>query len=287
MEKIKHCPKKIKLEDDRKVTITLATMTLDIIPEGKERKVEAVSSAAIDGAPIAYIVVLAAIVTTLSFIPFSIVLASGGSMPLSQAVFPLLGWLLGPIAGAIASGIGALIGAFLAPYTAGIPAISVFGAILSSFVAGTMVLGKKRRYWWLGLTLIFLIPLFIYANRAIGMNGISPRVFIAGAFVDWSALLLFILPTRTLFSHWIKSSNFVLVAVGIFGGTWTASGLSHLGAVAITYSIFNWPEEVWIALIPIIPVENLIRSFVGTVIGGGVIAGLRAIGLVKSREAIY
>lgn len=49
---------------------------------------EAVSSAAIDGAPIAYIVVLAAIVTTLSFIPFSIVLASGGSMPLSQAVFP-------------------------------------------------------------------------------------------------------------------------------------------------------------------------------------------------------
>lgn len=76
---------------------------------------EAVSSAAIDGAPIAYIVVLAAIVTTLSFIPFSIVLASGGSMPLSQAVFPLLGWLLGPIAGAIASGIGSLIGAFLAP----------------------------------------------------------------------------------------------------------------------------------------------------------------------------
>jgi len=62
-------------------------MTLDIIPEGEERKVEAVSSAAIDGAPIAYIVVLAAIVTTLSFIPFSIVLASGGSMPLSQAVF--------------------------------------------------------------------------------------------------------------------------------------------------------------------------------------------------------
>jgi len=147
-------------------------------------------------------------------------------MPLSQAVFPLLGWLLGPIAGAIASGIGALIGAFLAPYTAGIPAISVFGAIIASFVAGTMVLGKKRRYWWLGLTLIFLIPLFIYANRAIGLNGISPRIFIAGAFVDWSALVLFILPTRTLFTHWIKGSNLALVAAGIFGGTWTASGLS-------------------------------------------------------------
>ncbi len=68
---------------------------------------------------------------------------------------------------------------------------------------------------------------------------------------------------------------------GIFGGTWTASGLSHLGAVAITYSIFNWPEEVWIALIGIVPLENLIRSFVGMVIGCGVIAGLRAIGRIE------
>jgi hypothetical protein len=35
------------------------------------------------------------------------------------------------------------------------------------------------------------------------------------------------------------------------------------------------------------PFENLIRSVVGTIIGIGVISGLRAIGLVKPREAIY
>ena len=71
-------------------------MTLDIIPEGEERKVEAVSSAAIDGASIAYIVVLAAIVTTLSFIPFSIVLASGGSMPPQSSGFSLFGLVTRP-----------------------------------------------------------------------------------------------------------------------------------------------------------------------------------------------
>jgi hypothetical protein len=262
-------------------------MSVNITPEGEERTVETVSSAAIDGAPIAYIVVLAAIVTTLSFIPFSIVLSSGGSMPLSQGIFPLLGWLLGPIAGATASGIGALIGAFLAPYTAGIPVISVLGATVTSFIAGTMVLGKKRRGWWVGLTMILLVPLFIYGKRAIGLNGISPSIFIAGAFVDWSSLLLFVLPTRTLFARGINSTHFVAMAIGLFGGTWMVSGLSHLCVVAITYSMFNWPQEVWIALIPVIPVENFIRSAVGTVIGLGVIVGLRAIGLVKPREAIY
>jgi hypothetical protein len=57
--------------------------------------------------------------------------------------------------------------------------------------------------------------------------------------------------------------------------------------VVISYFMFNWPEEVWITLIPVMPFENLIRSVVGTIIGIGVISGLRAIGLVKAREAIY
>ena len=40
-------------------------------------------------------------------------------------------------------------------------------------------------------------------------------------------------------------------------------------------------------LIPIIPFEMLMRVLIGIVIGGGVIAGLRAIGLVKPENAIY
>jgi hypothetical protein len=40
-------------------------------------------------------------------------------------------------------------------------------------------------------------------------------------------------------------------------------------------------------LIPLIPIEFLSRCAIGTVIGTGVIAGLRAIGLVKPTNAIY
>jgi hypothetical protein len=57
------------------------------IPAGEERKVVFLGGAAVDGTPVAYIVVLAAVVTALSFIPFSVVLASGGSFPMSEASF--------------------------------------------------------------------------------------------------------------------------------------------------------------------------------------------------------
>ncbi|MGI0484138.1 hypothetical protein ACN4EK_01805 [Pantanalinema rosaneae CENA516] len=262
-------------------------MEQNLPPSGEERQFQTVSGASVDGAPIAYLIVLAAVVTALSFIPFSVVLAVGGGMPLSQSILPLLGWLLGPIAGALASGIGTLIGVFFAPYTAGIPALTVGIAMLISFAAGTMVARNGRRYWYLGLTILFILQFCLYGYQAIVRNGITLNNFILGSFVDWSGLLLFALPTRQLFARWIGSTNVGLVAIGLFMGTWTISGVGHLSAASIAYLILNWPQEIWITLIPIIPVENVIRSVAGTVIGTGVISGLRAINLVKPKQALY
>ncbi|PZO39644.1 MAG: hypothetical protein DCF19_13770 [Pseudanabaena frigida] len=258
------------------------------IPEGEEREFKTIGSAAIDGAPIAYIIVLAAVVTVLAYVPFSITLGSGKGMPLSQSIYPLLGWVLGSWAGALASGIGAFIGIFLAPHTAGsVPVISLWGAAIASFAAGAMGSNPKRKYWYLGLTVLFAIELAVYAYLAIARNGIPINTFILGAFIDWSAVFLFVLPTRTLFARLISSSDIAKVAIGIFGGTWMICGLAHLSQVAFTYYLFNWPEPVWNMLIPIIPIENAMRGLSGLVIGTGVISGLRAINLVKPKEAIY
>ncbi len=262
-------------------------MTEEQLPSGQERKVKTTGSAAIDGTPIAYIIVLAAVVTVLAFVPFSVVLGSGKGIPLSQSVYPLLGWLLGPVAGALASGIGTLIGVFLAPYTAGVPAVAIWGALIASFTAGMMAIGHSRPDWRVALVILFCLELAVYAYLAIARNGIPVYTFIAGAFIDWSAILLFILPTRTLFASLIGSDNFVRVAIGIFGGTWTACGLAHLSQVPFTYYLFSWPEPVWNLLIPIVPFENVMRGISGAVIGTGVILGLRAINLVKPKEAIY
>jgi hypothetical protein len=256
-------------------------------PSGKERKVEFLGGASIDGAPVAYIVVLAAVVTALAFIPFSVVLASGGSFPMNQGLFGLIGWVLGPIAGAIASGIGALIGVFVAPHTAGVWPVTVYGAVVASFTAGCMVLSGPRKNWWIGVTALAILSLAVFVGRAIFSNGITVQSAILGTIVDWSAILLLALPTRTLFAQWINSKNYGLVAIGLALGTWMSFGIAHVCQSAITYYMFNWPEEVWIMLTPIIPFEFLMRCAIGTVIGTGVIAGLRAIGLVKPPHAIY
>jgi hypothetical protein len=257
------------------------------IPVGEERQVIYLSRSNIDGAPVTYIIVLASIVLALSFFPMSVVIAIGGTFPMSQGILSLVGWVLGPIAGAVASGIGSIIGIFLAPHTAGIPFIRIWGSILTSFAAGTMVIGNKRKSWWFWIWIYALLSYVYFAARALIHNGVGIFPFIANTFVNWSALILFILPTRTIFAKWINCRNWVLGVLGLGLGTWTVFGLTHVCLTAITYHMFNWTEEVFITLIPVIPFENLMRSTIGVVIGSGVIAGLRSIGLQKPDNAIY
>ena len=66
------------------------------MPTGPERNVRLIGGTAIDGAPIAYIIALAAVVAALAMIPLSYVVGGSGSFPLSQAIYGLLGWILGP-----------------------------------------------------------------------------------------------------------------------------------------------------------------------------------------------
>jgi hypothetical protein len=150
-----------------------------------------------------------------------------------------------------------------------------------------MVLGGKRKGWWLPLTVLFIICFLLFVGRAIVQNGVGLYAAIAGSFLDWSGILLFALPTRTLATRLIGDKSIGKVAAGLFLGTWMVAGVTHVASAVVTYFMFNWPEEVWITLIPMIPFENLMRCLIGTVIGTGVIAGLRAIGLVKPTEALY
>jgi len=94
---------------------------------GEERQIKRVSGAAIDGAPITYVIALAAVVAALAAVPLSIVIGTGKSFPLSQAIYPLAGWLLGPVAGGVADGVGALVGTWLFPQTTTVPVATIFG----------------------------------------------------------------------------------------------------------------------------------------------------------------
>jgi len=256
-------------------------------PEGEERKYQQIRGVNVDGAPITYIITLAAVAATLGLIPLSIVIGSGKSFPMSQGIYPLIGWLLGPVAGAIANATGAIIGLIIAPYTSVVPVASVTGAIIGGLIAGSMTLASKRRIWWIPLAVLMIVLYLAYAGRAVILNSVPVLSVIAGSLIDWSALILFISPLRNLVPRWIGSGNIKQLPLGLFLGTWIAAGLTHLTSSTIIYYILNWPEAVWLTSAPVAPIEHLVRCLVGTLIGTGLIVGLRAIGLVKAHHAIY
>lgn len=256
-------------------------------PAGPERRVEFLGSAAIAGAPVAYVIVLSAVIAVLSFIPFSIVLSGGSSFPMAQGVYALTAWLLGPWAGAVAAGTGALVGAFLAPHTAGMVWLSVGGAMLAALCGGCFRPGRK--YWRLGavLALVAVAAPIFYGDHAVNNNGVPLKLFLIAYPTHFIAILLFILPTRRWIGRLVASPDLKRVALGLFLGTWSASGIMMMTESAISYRIMNWPGELFYMFAGVVPIEHAMRSGIGAVVGTGVIAGLRAMSLVKPRESSY
>ena len=258
-------------------------------PLGEERKVNYLGGAMIDGAPVTYIVVLAAVIMVLALvpIPISVVIGSGKNFPISQGVYPLMGWLMGPIAGAITDAVGSLGGIIIAPHTTTSRLGTVMGAALGGFAAGVMRGNGQRKWWWIPVSVLSIIFFCLYAVRAIFVNQANWFHVIFGSFIDWSALLLFILPTRIYFARCLQDEKMARVSIGLFGGTWIIAGLTHLCTSTFVYGIINWPSESWLLFAPLAPVEHAIRCLVGMVIGSGVISGLRAIGLTKPSQGMY
>ena len=85
----------------------------------------------------------------------------------------------------------------------------------------------------------------------------------------------------------IADPSLTRVAVGLFFGAWTAWGADDVARVFAGLLSAQWPQEVFVMFIPIIPLEQFMRNLIGMVIGTGVIAGLRAMSIVKPTEAIY
>ncbi|MEM7790267.1 MAG: hypothetical protein AAF546_02595, partial [Verrucomicrobiota bacterium] len=244
-------------------------------------------STTIDGAPITYMIAFAAATAVFSFIPISVAMASGGAFPMSQGINPLVGIILGPIAGAITSLIGTSVGVILAPHTAGIPALTLMGATVSSFIAGCFVRKGPRAWWFVPVALYSIINYIFYAGRAVFQNGVEPWIAIVASIISWSSLLIFILPTRRFVAKFLTSENITRLSIGFFLVSWTASSLGTLSQAVIAYWMLNWPEEVWIFFIPVLPYEAAVRSIVGVVIGAGIVTGMRSTGMMKPRNALY
>ena len=261
-------------------------MTASEEPKGEEREVKWIGGVEIDGAPIAYIIVWSAVLAVLSFVPIpvSAVLGIGGTFPMSQAVYALVGFVLGPWAGALAAGIGRSIGIFTAPHTATAGVASVAIAMVWA-AAGGILVEKKGRSWLLALV-VFVLAYVGFVGRALTID-VGLGLALQTTLTNLSGLILWILPTRILARAYIGEENPARLAGGLALGCWIVNTCSHTFANALLYYTNPWPANIWRILIPLIPAEQGFRVVVGTIIGAGVITGLRAIGLVKPAKAGY
>ncbi|MGQ9583810.1 MAG: hypothetical protein ACUVXG_00240 [Anaerolineae bacterium] len=260
-------------------------MTEPFKPSGREREVRLLGGVTIDGAPVAYVVVMAAVVTALSFVFYSVDIVQGRPFPLSHGVYALVGILLGPWAGGLAAGIGRLVAIFLAPHTAGAGLPSVLFSVVWA-AAGGFFVRKERRNWLTAWTFLALVEV-VYVGRAV-MLGVGLHLALAGTAVALVGLLLWVLPTRVLARRWLGDHSMRKVTAGLFLSCLIVNAAAYNFASAWNYLFINpWPAAVWAALAVAVPLEQLFRTVVGTVIGAGVIAGLRTIGLKKPARAAY
>jgi len=255
-------------------------------PKGEERQVRLVGGAAIGGAPVSYIITWAAVLVVLSFVPIpvSAVLGIGGTFPMSQAAYALVGIVLGPAAGGLAAGIARLIGIFAAPHTATAGLPSVLSAVIWAAAGGVLV--QKRGRSWLLFWIGFVAAYLAFVGYAVSRD-VPPTLAVQTTLTNLSGLLLWLLPTRVLARRWIAETSAARLAAGLALGCWTVNTCSHTVGSVLSFYVNAWPANVWRILIPIIPAEQLFRAVVGVVIGVGVISGLRAIGLVKPQQAGY
>jgi hypothetical protein len=196
-----------------------------------------------------------------------------------------VGLLLGPIAGPIASGIGMLVGNAIAPYTNLGPWSPLLG-IMSAFSVG-MVMQRKKGYW--------LVPWLITLAAHIGYYfmavdyGISTGLWFSNVFTVTLALIVIAIPQiRQWAVRNIKDSKVnwqmgvALYIVFFFGST---AGIQAIWTPG--FATNPWPAEVWPALVPIILVERVVFTLVGTLVGLGVISALRRSSFVKPDQAGY
>ena len=77
------------------------------------------------------------------------------------------------------------------------------------------------------------------------------------------------------------------MVVGLALITYIATNAVNVVNATVEYLRVGWPAQVWFVLAPLIPLERLGLTLVGTAIGVGVIRGLRQVNLVKTANAGY
>jgi len=217
---------------------------------------------------VASISVFAALYVVLGFIPlFYIFGAYGQFITAALILAPITGILLGPVGGTLAITIGGIAGMSI---TGNMP-MGVFTFLPGTFDA--LCVGLVFRGKWYASAAIFAV--FILAFAALPSIGTAKYFVWFHAF----ALLILLSPASTLAKEYVKNNDPQKIVMGVGILAFMGVLIDHIVGSLFFQIISPIPQSVWEAVAFIYPIERVLVTIVATIIGAGIIKGIRASGL--------
>jgi len=203
----------------------------------------------------AVIAVWAALIAVVTLVPAFPMIGTGATFSVSAALVPLAGILFGPIPGAICAAIGAFIGQLIAPHTVFFGPLSFLIPTLNALCAGFAM--RKRWYVPLGVIVILSLVWFAFPlGRSVWFTPLIWTLGIVASLVGWFAG-----------SDWLSSNNRAKLFAGVFLAAMCGTIVDHNFGSLWALIMFKLPREVWLAVLPLAPVERTLFSLGSAIVG--------------------
>lgn len=220
----------------------------------------------------AVIAVWAALIAVVTLVPAFPMIGTGATFSVSAALVPLAGILFGPIPGAICAAIGAFIGQLIAPHTVFFGPLSFLIPTLNALCAGFAM--QKR--WYVPLVVIVILSLVWFAfplGRSVWFTPLIWTLGIGASLVGWFAG-----------SDWLGSDNRAKLFAGVFLAAMCGTIVDHNFGSLWALIMFKLPREIWLAVLPLAPVERTLFSLGSAIVGTPLLIGLPQIGVMVGRK---
>jgi uncharacterized membrane protein len=223
----------------------------------------------------AVIAVWAALIAVVTLVPAFPMIGTGATFSVSAALVPLAGILFGPIPGAICAAIGAFIGQLIAPHTVFFGPLSFLIPTLNALCAGFAM--QKR--WYVPLVVILALSLVWFAfplGRSVWFTPLIWTLGIGASLVGWF-----------VGSDWLGSDNRAKLFAGVFLAAMCGTIVDHNFGSLWALIMFKLPREIWLAVLPLAPVERTLFSLGSAIVGTPLLIGLPQIGVMVGQKLYY
>jgi len=218
----------------------------------------------------AIIVVWAAILAASGLLPAIPLLGVGGVLSISTTFIPLAGIMFGPVAGTLAAAIGCFIGQLIAPATAVLGVWSFLIGTVNALVAG-LYWERKNWFYVIGLSLLTIV---LWLSTKIGRQAlIFPIMFHGTGLV--AAIFSCIFGRK-----WLLSKNVILKSVSIFTMSYSSIVIAACFVNFLIVALYSTPVITWKLLAFQAPVERVVFSAAGVVIGLPLMVALPKVGIM-------